>query len=114
MPKKLTPTDERYLAWKKDKDSQVSRSTISDDEKKPAGETKTIEKGQACIIIKKPNEMEIAICPENEKQLKEVELIAVGLYMCLQKKSWTDALIKRTHKFLSEKLNPNNNDKGGQ
>tara|TARA_A100001015_G_scaffold315643_1_gene427959 strand:+ start:4099 stop:4434 length:336 start_codon:yes stop_codon:yes gene_type:complete len=111
MPKKLTPTDERYLAWKKEQDNKVSRS-ISDDETK--GETKTIKKGQACIIIKKPNEMEIAICPENEKQLKEVELIAVGLYMCLQKKSWTDALIKRTHKFLSEKLNPNNNDKGGQ
>ncbi len=116
MPKKLSPADERYLAWKKEKDSKVSRSTISDDDSSQSGkasETISVDKGQAFILIKSAKDMQIAICPENEKQLKEVELIAVGLYMCLSKKKWTDALIKRTHQFLSEKLNPNDNDKGG-
>ena len=79
MPKKLSPADERYLAWKKEKDSKVSGSTISDDDSSKSGktsETINVDKGQAFILIKSAKDMQIAICPENEKQLKEVELIA--------------------------------------
>ena len=107
MKKKLTPTDERYLKWKeeRDLDKRIASQPTQVLEEDKSNENLVVEKGQSVIVLKSHEEAVVTICPKDKHTLTATELLAIGLMKCPENKQWTENLIKRTSTLLKTKLN---------
>ena len=73
MKKKLTPTDERYLKWKeeRDLDKRIASQPTQVLEEDKSNENLVVEKGQSVIVLKSHEEAVVTICPKDKHTLMQ-------------------------------------------